>query len=161
MTSIPSKPSTPKARLAASREALIRQMMPEGGSTNNSSNRDVHGTNDACDSNQQSAGSSIWQIAKQTVLSWWQHHPAHLAVDVGRPYLSNYAQRKPFQMLGIAVGVGALAVLVKPWRLISATGLAALAIKSTNLPATLLSLVASSGPTTRATSSPQHLKDNP
>ena len=161
MTSIPFIPSTPKARLAASREALVRQMMPEGGPTNNPSNRDAHGAGAACDSNHQAAGNSIWQIAKHTVLSWWQHHPAHLAVDVGRPYLSNYAQRKPLQMLGIAVGVGALLVLVKPWRLISATGLAALAIKSTNLPATLLSLVASNGPVPRATSSHQHLKDNP
>ena len=74
-------------------------------------------------------------------MAWWQHHPVQMAVDIGRPFLNNYARTKPVQLLGMAAVAGAAVVLVKPWRLVSITGLALAAFKSTNLPGTLLSMV--------------------
>ena len=86
----------------------------------------------------------LLKLAKRSFFGWWQNHPLHIAADVAKPYLDDYARSKPLQLLGIAAGLGALAVLIKPWRLVSATGLAALAVKSTNVPATLLSFLSQS-----------------
>ena len=64
-----------------------------------------------------------------------------VAVDIGRPFLNNYAHDKPLQLLGIAAGAGAAAVLVKPWRLVSVTGLALALFKSPKLSHSLLLLL--------------------
>ena len=84
---------------------------------------------------------SAWQTVKRAVRLWWQHHPAQLAVDVAKPVLDTYAREKPLQLLGIAAGVGAAAVLVRPWRLVSVTGLFLAAVKSTEFSGLLLSLL--------------------
>lgn len=85
--------------------------------------------------------SSTLQIFTQAVMTWWQHHPVHLAIDIGRPFMRNYARDKPLQLLGIAASLGAAAALVKPWRLVSVTGLVVAALKATKLSTTLLSLL--------------------
>jgi hypothetical protein len=89
---------------------------------------------------------STWQVFTQAVMACWQHHPVQVAVDIGRPFLNNYARDKPLQLLGIAAAVGVAAVFVKPWRLVSIAGLAAAALKSTNLSATVLSLLPRAAP---------------
>lgn len=134
--------NSPQIRLAASRKALIRQMARTDGHPEDNSLDSMHESNQALgDVDTDSPHISTWQVLTQAAAAWWQHHPAQMAIDIGRPFLNSYARNTPFQLLGIAAVVGAASVLVKPWRLISVTGLAVAAFKSTRLPATMLSLL--------------------
>ena len=144
----PPIPDSPQARLAASRKALVRQMTRDDGRAGNDEPNDVRGSS-ASQTGEAQTGtqrSSAWQILTQAMMTWWQHHPVQLAIDIGRPFLNNYARDKPLQLLGIAAGAGAAAVLIKPWRLVSVTGLAVAALKSTKLSTTLLSLLPRAAP---------------
>ena len=133
---------TPLARLVASRKALVRQMARAAGRPDTDLSNSTDELDKATvDTHLNTELSGTWQILVQAVRAWWQHHPAHLAVDIGRPFLNKFAQDKPMQLLGIAAGVGAAVVLIKPWRLVSITGLAVAAFKSTNLSSTLLSML--------------------
>jgi hypothetical protein len=71
--------------------------------------------------------------------TWWRHHPAHMAVELATPALSVYAQKRPFRYLGIAVAVGAVVALTRPWRLISVTGLLVAVVKSSQLSGLVMS----------------------
>ena len=159
MTNTDVTSTTPLARLAASRQALARQMTPHNEPMNSEHSGDQFRHQAALNSIRQGTSNAAWQIAKQAVIGWWQHHPARIAVEAGRPYLDSYARNKPLQLLGIAAGVGALAVVVKPWRLVSAAGLAATAWKSTNLPATLLSYITSGASGPKAASQANQTKE--
>jgi hypothetical protein len=75
--------------------------------------------------------------------AWWAHQPAHLAVDFARPVLGRYAERQPLKLLGIAAGVGAAAVLLRPWRLISVGAVLLAAVKSVAVPSVLMSMLSS------------------
>lgn len=75
-----------------------------------------------------------WRPVLRRGLSiWWRHHPAHAAFEVADSLLSHVARRKPWQLLGISAGVGALAMLTRPWRLISVTGVALAALRMTDV----------------------------
>ena len=138
---------TPLTRLVASRKALVRQMARAAGRPDTDlSNGSDESNRATVETHLNAEHSGTWQIMMQAVRAWWQHHPAHLAVDIGRPFLNKFAQEKPMQLLGIAAGVGAAVVLVKPWRLVSLTGLAVAAFKSTNLSSTLLSMLPRAAP---------------
>ena len=133
---------TPLARLVASRKALVRQMARAAGRPDTDLSNSTDELDKATvDTHLNTELSGTWQILVQAVRAWWQHHPAQLAVDIGRPFLNKFAQDKPIQLLGIAAGVGAAVVLIKPWRLVSLTGLAVAAFKSTNVSSTLLSML--------------------
>ena len=164
MTPITQPPASPQSRLAASRKALVRQMSHDDSGGRHDASSDLDRTGDASPSDTQSGSgrSSAWQIFIQAMGAWWQHHPAHLAIDIGRPYLNNYARDKPLQLVGIAAVIGATAVLVKPWRLVSFTGIAVALLKSTKLSTTLLSLLPhfSSAPKTAAGQHPSTTPDN-
>jgi hypothetical protein len=151
---------SPQIRLAASREALVRQMTGECPSTADGPDRDANDSLRGADAGGNAQDSSTWQFLKQAVMAWWQHHLAQLAVDLGQPLLNNYARDKPFQLLAIAAGAGAIAVLIKPWRLVSITGLAMAALKSTGLSSTLLSLIPR-GDTPRPPKKTQLQKETP
>lgn len=60
--------------------------------------------------------------ARDVLQDWWKYHPAHVALDIARPALSAYAQRKPMQYLGVAALAGAGLFFLRPWKLISVTG---------------------------------------
>lgn len=126
---------TPQQRLANSRQAIVVYMK-----------RDDEGMFTSSTSGQPSEGTpaSVWKTLKRSALTWWRHHPAHLAMDVAtgvaKPVLSKYADEKPFQLLGMAVALGAAVVLVRPWRLVSMTGLLLATVKSPGLSPALLSL---------------------
>ncbi len=74
---------------------------------------------------------------------WWQRQPAYYAYDFARPVLGRFAERNPLKFLAIAAGVGAVAVLAKPWRLVSLGGLAMAAVKSAAVPSVLLAMLSS------------------
>ena len=135
-------PDSPATRLAASRKALFRQVELRNESLNRHAAGYPREHQAPLDSNLHAANDSLFLFAKQAISGWWKYHPAHMAVDAGRPYLASYARNKPWHLLGFAASAGALAVLIKPWRLVSMTGLAVTALKSSNLPAAVLSFLA-------------------
>jgi hypothetical protein len=71
--------------------------------------------------------------------SWWRHHPAHLALQLATPALSSFARRKPAVFLGAAAGLGALVLVARPWKLVSATGLLVAILKSSQLSTLVMS----------------------
>ena len=141
MTSISShgQKLTAQDRLTISRKAIVNYMTQDGTSDSGQNTTDFGLPNGRSGSGK----SSIWQTFKRTVRLWWQHHPAQIAIDVAQPVLGNYAREKPLQLLGLAAVVGAAAVLIRPWRLVSMTGLLYATIKSTEFSGLLLSLLSS------------------
>ena len=132
--------NTPQARLHASRTALIMQMAQKGDSevSSEGSQYAAH-RSEGFPSN--ATQNPILSLLAQGFQAWWKHHPSKAAIDIGRHCLGNFAVKKPLVLLGIAAGAGAAAVVFKPWRLISLTGFAFAALKSTNLTSSLLSLL--------------------
>jgi hypothetical protein len=88
----------------------------------------------AWDEAEYSSGPAAWfGHFKYAATAWWRRHPAHMGVELVTPLLSQYARRKPVQFLGIAAAVGAVAMIARPWRLISLTGLVVALVKSSQL----------------------------
>ena len=131
---------TPHQRLATSRKAILRYMNQDGEPDTNPSTAKGH--RDGLEGFGDAPGrGSIWTSIKRAARLWWQHHPAQLAVNLAQPALSQYAKEKPLQMLGIAAGAGAAVVVLRPWRLISVTGLLLAALKASDLPVLLMSII--------------------
>lgn len=63
----------------------------------------------------------------------WRDHPAHIAADLATPLLRDYAQRKPLQLLGLALAAGAALTFARRWRLISLTTVLLALLKSSRL----------------------------
>lgn len=130
---------TPQDRLAASRQAILRLMNarrePYPGA------REPSLLDDASDTPDAEPAYSAWQTLQRALRVWWHNHPAQLALELGRPVLDKYAEEKPLQLLGVSAAAGAAIVFLKPWRLVSVTGLALAAIKHSNVSGFLLSLV--------------------
>ncbi|MDB5881922.1 MAG: hypothetical protein JWP43_1800 [Ramlibacter sp.] len=91
------------------------------------------------------SGPASWFTGlKRAAGGWWQQHPARFALELATPALSDYAGRKPVQFLAIAAAVGAVAVVARPWRLISATGLLMAVLKSSQLSGLVMSAMSAS-----------------
>jgi hypothetical protein len=71
--------------------------------------------------------------------AWWRHHPAQMAVDMATPALQSSLRKRPFQVLALSAGVGALLVVTRPWRLISVTTLVVAIVKSSQLSGVVMS----------------------
>ena len=80
-------------------------------------------------------GPGLWQDLRQAAGAWWQAQPARLALEVAEPLFVRYTQAHPVRVLAVAAAAGAAFVLLRPWRLISITGLLVAALKSTQLSA--------------------------
>ena len=130
---------SPRERLAHSRQAIVRQMNHESAEVTEGEPGDEAARPEI------DASASTWDLARQVVTAWWRNHPAHLAVDLARPGLSAYAEHRPLQMLSISAGLGAAVALLRPWRLVSLTGLLLAAVKSPNLSGMVSSLLSGSG----------------
>ncbi|MGZ5182460.1 MAG: hypothetical protein ACXWC6_02805 [Ramlibacter sp.] len=81
--------------------------------------------------------------ARDALDNWWRYHPAHVAVDIARPALASYARRKPAQYLGIAAAAGAVVFLLRPWKLISVTGVLLAVVKSPQVTGLVMSALSS------------------
>jgi hypothetical protein len=128
---------TPQERLASSRKAILRHMTRDHHhSLDDQSGPD---TGERTESGEGSGGK--WGAFKQAARTWWQHHPVHVALDVAKPVIGRYAAEKPFTMLAIAVGVGAAAVVLRPWKLVSLGGLLLATLKSSGLSNVVLSVL--------------------
>ncbi|MDO9114023.1 MAG: hypothetical protein Q7U63_09525 [Polaromonas sp.] len=122
-----------RQRLDNSRQAIVRQMGHDNATAVE------HGGSE----NEIDASASTWSLVKQTATSWWHGHPASLALDFAKPRMQRFAQEQPLKLLAISAGMGAAAVLLRPWRLISLTGLVFAALKSSEVTGLASSLLAS------------------
>lgn len=94
------------------------------------------------------------EIALQLGRRWWQRHPANAAARLAHPALARLAATHPATLIAGAATVGAIAMLVKPWRLLSVTAVAAALFKSSNV-ADWVTLLASSDKNKDETSAPR------
>ena len=149
---------TPQQRLAASRRAIVQSMnrdhqeqlsddMLEDSrqSTGFGGQESFEGaTNSARSAHRHTSGlNGLWRTVRRATSAWWRSHPAHLAVDVAHPMFEKYAHDHPLKLVGAAAAIGAVVVIVKPWRLISVTGVLIAAIRSTQMSSLLASFLTS------------------
>jgi hypothetical protein len=85
-------------------------------------------------------GAASWISGfKRAVVSWWRQQPASMGLELATPLLSEYASKRPARFLAIAAVAGAVVMVARPWRLISATGLLVALLKSSQLSGLLMS----------------------
>jgi hypothetical protein len=133
--------ASPQERLANSRRAIVRHMSRDSRSRDDA---DSPNPDEIEQRNTSSTSSGTWGVVKHAIQAWWHHHPVSVAYDLARPAIGHYAQDKPFKLLGIAAGVGAAAVLFRPWRLMSLGGVLLATLKSSELSGALHSVLSSS-----------------
>ena len=131
---------SPKQRLTNSRQALVGCMARSSPDTATSP-----ASGPPPNSTLAGGRGHLWKTVRRTVQAWWRHHPVHTALGIAagtaHPVLNRYAHDKPMQLLGAAAALGAALVVVRPWRLVSITGLLLATVKSSGLTTTLLSLL--------------------
>ena len=128
-------------RLARSRLALIEQVQRrerrhDKGERSRQARPQTEEDRDDSDARD---GAHWFSGIKHMASAWWRQHPARMGVDLVTPMLSDYARRKPVQFIGIAVGIGVVVAVARPWRLITAGGLIAALMKSSQLSGMLMS----------------------
>jgi hypothetical protein len=119
---------TPQQRLAYSRRALVRQIQGE----------EDHPPDDATHPpgppKAAFLGNLKWSAVARGVLHrWWRRHPANAVGHLARPLLDRYAHEQPIKLVAAAAAVGALVVVVRPWRLLSITAVLAAVLKSSDV----------------------------
>jgi len=76
----------------------------------------------------------VWTaVARNVVQRWWRRHPANAASQLARPFLERYAREQPVKLLAGAAAVGAVTVIVRPWRLLSITTMIAAILKTSDV----------------------------
>jgi hypothetical protein len=73
------------------------------------------------------------EIALHLGRRWWQRHPANAAAQLARPALARLAAARPATLIAGAATVGAITVLVKPWRFLTVTAVATALFKSSDV----------------------------
>ncbi len=132
---------TPQERLAASRQAIVRHMTRDSQSSDKRNEREF----DEADDEARTNAKGTWAVVRGAMRSWWRHHPASAAFDLARPVVGKLAQEQPFKLLGIAASIGAAAVVLRPWRLVSLGGVLLATLKASQLSNVLLSMLSGSG----------------
>lgn len=134
---------SPQQRLQRNRQTMLaevrgpaRRKAPP--STTDSS--DEHGGYD--DSHAADHDGSGFSMIRRGVGAWWQAHPARIAAHVAEPALKEFARERPLKLIGIAVGVGAAAAVLRPWRLVSLGAVLAIALRPVNWSSLLLGMIA-------------------
>lgn len=121
---------TPQQRLALSRRALVYQL--QGG-------RPAVEASDPLPPSLRGRRAGLldqfaWtSVARSMTQRWWRRHPANAVGQLARPLLDRYARAQPAKLVAAAAAAGALVVLVKPWRLLSATALIAALLKTSDI----------------------------
>ena len=132
---------TPQERLANTRKAIVRHMNRHHRNTEEKFDSDAEET-DGARPGIVSGHGSLNKI-RYAARMWWYRHPASAAIELASPLLDDYAKAHPFKLLGISVAAGAAFVMVKPWRMVSASTLLIAAVKSSGLSNTLVTMMSS------------------
>lgn len=125
-------------RLARTRLAIIEQVQRRERRPGRERERDFANAGEP-DADYDDSGEGMFAHIKHALGTWWRHHPAHMGVELATPILASYARKKPLQFLAIAAAAGAAIVVLRPWRLISATGIVVALVKSSQLSGLLMS----------------------
>ena len=142
MASFPTELS-PQERLAISRKAIVRHMNRHHRDVEERFDSDIDAVNATPGSGTGSPEHSVLGRVSYAARMWWHRHPASAAVELARPLLNDYARAHPFNLLGISVAAGAALVVIRPWRMISASALVVAAVKSSGLSNTLFTMLSS------------------
>ena len=136
---------TPQERLAISRKAIVRHMNRHHRDVEErfDNDSDSNAVNEAASSGIASPEYSVLSRIRYAARMWWHRHPASAAAEIARPLLNDYARAHPFNLLGISVVAGAVLVVIRPWRMISASTLVVAAVKSSGLSNTLFTMLSS------------------
>ncbi len=146
----PAHELSPGERLAMTRRDIVNFMKQENRhrpahehTTSGTESAQDSDAADTAEGNEPDSDDGTWQMLKRTLSAWWHAHPARLALEVAEPVLHKYAEKHPLKLLAIGAGAGAALVLARPWRLVSLTGVALAALKSSQLSAVAASLIKS------------------
>lgn len=142
MASFPTE-LTPQERLAISRKAIVRHMNRHHRDVEERFDSDSDAVNEVAGPDAAYPEHGVLSRIKYAARMWWHRHPASAAVELARPLLDDYARAHPFNLLGISVAAGAALVVVRPWRMISASALVVAAVKSSGLSNTLFTMLSS------------------
>lgn len=129
-------------RLAISRRALVNQL--QGAPVTGKAERPRSSLLD---------GVAWAPMARGMARHWWQRHPLHAAGQLARPVLERYARQEPLKLVAVAAAAGALVVLARPWRLLTASGVAATLFKTSDV-AGVVSALMQRRPSARKKDSP-------
>ncbi|CAN5259695.1 hypothetical protein BH10PSE16_BH10PSE16_38210 [soil metagenome] len=130
---------TPQERLAISRKAIVRHMNRHHRDIEDSVDDDI----DEADTRDATTRGGTWSTIKYAARMWWYRHPASAAVELAGPLLGDYASVHPFKLLGISAATGAAIVVIRPWRMLSASTLLVAAVKFSGLSNTLITMISS------------------
>ena len=133
---------TPQERLAISRKAIVRHMNRHHPDVDARLEKNVNDVN-MNGTEMVSSEPNMLSKLKYAARMWWRRHPASSAVEFASPLLSEYASVHPFKLIGISVATGAALVIVRPWRMMSASALLVAAVKSSGLSNTLFTMLSS------------------
>lgn len=142
------RPLSAQERLAISRRALVNQL--QGGDRRRSPEKARAFAGESPDERRGQRDSGFlgrlpWlSMARNVGERWWRRHPANAVGQLAVPLLERYARNKPFKLVAAAGAVGAVAVLVKPWRLLSVTAVLAAVLKTSDVASVVNSLVQNS-----------------
>lgn len=130
---------TPADKLARSRLAIVEYLQRREDRREGRSQRQEPTVDPDAGDADGSSSFSWFSGMTQTAKAWWRHHPAQLVLELVRPSLQTHMRRKPFQVLGVAAGVGAALVLTRAWRVISLTTLLVAVVKTSQLSGAVMS----------------------
>lgn len=137
-----------RQRLTHSRLALAQQMSGNRGrrtrqQADTPGIHGIHGTHDL-NEDRPSSGNRWFDLGGRAVRGWWHRHPASTVTALAEPVITQYAHRKPLQLLGIAAAIGAAAVVIRPWRLVSMTALLAAGLRASDIASAATALLTAS-----------------
>ncbi|MBS0427008.1 MAG: hypothetical protein JSR41_06935 [Proteobacteria bacterium] len=141
------QPNSPKARLAASRAALMAEL--SGDAPVAEPQAPIHGEHRRFGFDGWSAALPWVPLGRRVAERWWRRHPANAVLQLARPALERRAREQPAQLMLAAAATGAALVIVKPWRLLSATALLALVLKTSDVADVVTTLMHKKKPTPR------------
>lgn len=129
-----------RSRLAILEHVHRKELRRQGASDG----RPEAAAQDAAGAGRHHGGPGWYRSAHDIVDGWWKYHPAHMALDLARPALVSYARRRPMQYLGVAALAGAALFLMRPWKLISVTGILLALVKSPQMAAVVMQALSTS-----------------
>lgn len=141
---LPSRP-TPQQRLAKSREAIAASL-GQGAGPHDDNDMGAERGQAATGEGSKASGKSRpgwWPVFSSLASTWWSRHPLNAVAHMARPVIASYARREPVKLLGAAALAGAVIVVVRPWRLISAGALLAAALRPSEISAFAMTMLAS------------------
>ena len=148
----PRPSASPKQRLAASRAALLAQLSGDAPAL------DSHPSVDGEPRPSQGTGwlaTVPWlPLGRRVAERWWRRHPANAVLQLARPALERRAREQPAQLMLAAAATGAVLAVVRPWRLLSATALLAMVLKTSDVADVVTTLMHNNKPTPRKDSEP-------